>query len=222
MKILLIEDDPVMANSLKAALKRFYVVEVAYTGEEGEYKTHANEYGLLLIDYSLPDTNGIEIARKLRNEGVLIPIIMLTGTDVVTTKIQALNSGIDDYIVKPFDIDELRARIEAVLRRYSTQPGLNILRVEDLTFNLHTREVQRGEKLLKLKRKQMDLLEYLMRNAGTVVTRLMILDHVWDSSQEIQANVVDVHIKYLRDQIDRDFPKKLIQTIHGYGYKLKA
>lgn len=221
MKILFVDDDIETLNTLKLALKDYYIVETAQTGEEGEYKAQINEYDSLLIDYILPDMNGIEISKKLRASGVRTPIIMLTGNGEVKNKVSALNSGIDDYIVKPFDTDELRARIEAVIRRSLSGTSSNILSLADLFLDLDKRMVVRGGKEIVLQRKEMDLLEYLMRNVGKVMTRSMILDHIWDSSNETLNNVVDVHVKYLRDRIDRNFDKKLIKTVHGYGYKIE-
>lgn len=222
MKILLVEDNKENANTIKYILKPHYVVEIASTGEQGEYLASTNIYDFFLIDYLLPDTDGIELTRRIRSGGVRTPIIMLTGNMETKNKIEAFNNGIDDYVTKPFNEEELRVRIEAVLRRSVNSVQSSILSVGDLTLDLHERRVMRGGKLFLLKRKEMDLLEYLMRNVGRVVTRSMIIDHIWDSSNDSVTNIVDVHIKYLRDTIDRTFEKKLIKTVHGYGYKIEA
>jgi DNA-binding response OmpR family regulator len=221
MRILIIEDDIETAQTLKQLLKRYYVVETASTGKEGERKAEANEYDVFLIDYLLPDTNGIEICKKLRKNGIRKPIILLTGNGEIGNKVAALNSGADDYVLKPYDIDELRARIEAVLRRSNGDLHSNILTIADLYLDLSKRKATRGGQILSLKRKEFDLLEYLMRNSGRVVTRSMIFDRVWSSETDSFTNVVDVHIKYLRDLVDRNSEKKLIKTVHGYGYKIE-
>jgi len=225
MKILLIEDNRETSATIRQILKEYYLVEVAYTGEDGEYLAQTNIYDLLIIDFVLPDIDGIEVCKRIRSGGIDIPIIILTGNLEIKNKVSALYNGADDYVVKPFSIDELRARIEALLRRTSKSSRImnsNTLMVGDLVLDLETRIASRGGKKVKLKRKEMDLLEYLMRNVGRVVTRSMILDHIWDSANDSVTNIVDVHIKYLRDHIDRAFEKKLIQTVHGYGYKLEV
>ena len=222
MKLLFVEDDADLAATLKTELKDYYVVEIAATGEQAEYLTQVNEYDVIIIDYTLPDITGVEVCRKVRAVGIQTPIIMLTGNAEVGNKIAAFKQGVDDYVVKPFSIEELRLRIEALLRRslHSQQNG--VLSVDGVTLDLAKRLVTREGTPINLQRKELDLLEYLMRNAGKVVSRAMILDHIWDSSRESMTNVVDVHIKYLRDRLDRNFKKKLIKTVHGYGYKIEA
>ncbi len=221
MKILLIEDDKVSAETLASGLQKYYIFEIANTGQEGEYKAYIYDYSLIIIDYQLPDIDGIQVCKDLRAEGITTPIIMLTGTGEVANKVQALNSGADDYIVKPVDEKEIHARIEAVLRRSSPKLHSNVIAVDSLTIDLTQRVAKRNNQVLQLKRKDFDLLEYMMRNAGRVLTRSMIFDHIWESSYESDNNVVDVHIKYLRDQVDRNYNKKLIKTVHGYGYKIE-
>lgn len=222
MRILLVEDDIETAQTLKHLLKDYYVVEIAKTGEEGEYKAQVNDYSLILLDYMLPDLDGIQLCKNLRGNGITTPIIMLTGNAEMANKVNALNLGADDYVLKPVNEEELRARIEAVLRRSDTKLHDNVIAVDNLVFDLNKREVKRNNKRLELKRKELDLLEYLMRNSGRVLTRSMIFDHIWESNFDPDTNVVDVHIKYLRDQVDRNFKKKLIKTVHGYGYKIEA
>jgi DNA-binding response OmpR family regulator len=222
MKILLIEDDKVAAATLVSALKDHYIFEIAGSGKEGEYKAYINQYSLIIVDYVLPDIDGIQVCKNLRTEGITTPIIMLTGTADTHNKVHALFSGVDDYVVKPVDEEELHARIQAILRRSSSNLHSNVIAVDNLTIDIDKKTAKRSNKVLKLKRKDFDLLEYLMRNAGRVVTRSMIFDHIWESNYESDNNVVDVHIKYLRDQVDRNFNKKLIKTVHGYGYKIEA
>ncbi len=221
MKILLIEDNKETAFTIKHVLKDYYLVELAFTGTEGEYLAQTNIYDCIIIDYILPDIDGIEVCRKIRANNPDIPLLILTSNLEIRNKVKALNSGADDYVTKPFDIEELRARIEALNRRFSKSLSETVLTVGDLSLDLSKRKASRKGLTVVLKRKEMDLLEYLMRNAGRVVTRSMILDHIWDSANDSVTNIVDVHIKYLRDHIDRHFEKKLIKTIHGYGYKIE-
>lgn len=222
MKLLLVEDDRESAKAIKRVLDPFYIVEHAYSGKEAEYMAQTNVYDTMIVDYMLPDIDGIEVCKKVRHEGITTPVIILTGDAETKNKVRALKGGADDYVTKPFDPEELRARVEAVLRRTSQSLLANTLTVGNLTLNLSERVAIRDGIRLKLRRKEMDLLEYLMRNVGRVVTRSMILDHVWDSSYESFTNLVDVHIKYLRDKVDRNFPTKIIKTVHGYGYKIEA
>lgn len=220
MKILLVEDDKDIAQTLKEELGKDYVVETALTGEEGEYLGQINEYHLIILDLMLPDITGIDICRKLRQNKITSPILMLTGQDSTEVKIQCLDCGADDYITKPFDFYELKARIRALLRRQNYLTS-NLLIVDNLILDPVTKIVSRGGTPIYLRRKEFDLLEYLMRNRGKVISRNTILDHVWDSSYDSDNNTVDVHIKHVRDKIDKPYKKVLIKTIHGFGYKLE-
>lgn len=221
MKILLVEDDKDLALTVQYELQKHFVVDIAYTGEDGEYQAHINEYDLILLDLILPDINGMEVCQKLRENGIKTPIIMLTGQYDVDKKIESLNCGADDYIVKPFNFDELLARIRAILRRSLNLMPSNILKAHDLYLDVVKKKVFRKGKEIMLRRKEFDLLEYLMRNAGKVLTRNMILEHVWDTAYDLANNTVDVHIKYLRDKVDKGSSKKLLKTVHGFGYKLE-
>lgn len=222
MKLLLIEDDKETANTLKEELADSYTVELALSGQDAEYKAETNEYDLILLDLCLPDIGGIEVCRKLRESGIQIPILVLTGDADVRRKVSLLDEGCDDYLTKPFDMGELKSRIRTLLRRPSQIASSNILSIADLTINLNKGTVTRGEKVITLRRKEFYLLEYFARNVGRIITRDMILDHIWENAKEPNTNSIDVHIKYLRDQIDRPFNKKLIKTIHGLGYKIEA
>jgi len=221
MRILLIEDDKQMALTIKERLNGYYIVEVVHTGEEGEYNAQINEYDVILLDYVLPDKQGIQVCRTIRAAGVKDPILILTGQFEVDKKVEALDSGADDYLIKPFSFEELFARIRALLRRQNTVQTSSLLTVGDLTLDTARRIVKRNKKVIPLRRKELYLLEYLMRNPGRIITRDMIFDHVWDSTNESMTNIVDVHIKYLRDRIDKSFSKKLIKTVHGLGYKIE-
>lgn len=221
MKILVVDDDQQILDTLKDQLSTYFMIETATKGEEGEFLAQVNDYDLIILDYMLPDISGLEICQKLRDNNIKTPILMLTGKGEVEEKVQALNLGIDDYLTKPFNIDELLARVRALLRRPQIIQS-NVIKVGDLVIDLDKGIVRRGQKTIHLRRKELYLLEYLARNVGRVISREMILEHVWDSDDEPITNTVDVHIKYLRDSIDRQFEKKLIKTIHGFGYKLEA
>jgi len=222
MRLLIIEDHKDTALTLKEEFAKHFVTEIAYTGEDGEYKAQVNGYDVIVLDYLLPDINGLEICKKLRENNIQAPIIMLTGENTTQKKVALLDAGADDYVTKPFNFEELLARIRALLRRNSETFQTNVLSLADLCLDAQRKTVTREKTSITLRRKEFYLLEYLMRNAGRVVTREMILNHAWDSSTESVNNIVDVHIKYLRDRIDKPFEKKLIKTIHGLGYKIEA
>lgn len=222
MRLLLIEDDKETANTIKEELVDNYIVELAFSGEDGEYQAQINEYDLIILDLGLPDIDGLEVCRRLRENRVQTPILILTGEDDTDKKVSLLDCGADDYLTKPFEVSELKARLKTLLRRSPELSSSNILSIGDLTIDLNKMSVTRGIKTITLRRKEFYLLEYLARNVGRVITREMILDHIWESSEESITNIIDVHIKYLRDQIDRPFEKKLIKTVHGLGYKLEA
>lgn len=222
MRVLIIEDDHEMAQTIKEELKQFFLVDVVHTGEEGEYQASVNEYDAIIMDYMLPGINGMEVIQKIRSTNNNTPILMLTGNSTLDVKVDSLNEGADDYLVKPFHFSELLARVRAIMRRQNMSSKMNILVVGDLVLDVNSKIVTRNGVPITLRRKELYLLEYLMRNAGQVITREMILNHVWDTEFDSLTNLIDVHIKYLRDRIDRNFDKKLIKTIHGNGYKIEA
>jgi DNA-binding response OmpR family regulator len=222
MRILLIEDDNDMAITIQEGLKNDYVFECCRFGKDGENLVRINDYDLVVIDINLPDKNGISVCQTLREEGFSMPILMLTGEFSIQKKVSALDSGADDYLTKPFDFAELKARIRSLLRRKSEKSHTSVLTLDNLTLDLSERKVTRDGRTIHLGRKETALLEYLMRNVGRVLTRDMILSHVWHSSSDPLYNTVDVHIKYLRDRIDRKFEKQLIKTIYGVGYKIEV
>lgn len=221
MKILLIEDEIDAVETMRDLLKDLYIVEVGYSGEEGGFLAYANVYDVIIVDYYLPDKNGLDVVKEIREANIACPILMLSANSDVRNKIRALRIGVDDYVTKPYSREELKARIEALIRRsYAKQSST--LSVGDLIFDVVRRKVFRGGKYIQLNRKGLDVLEYLMRNAGITLSRSMIIEHVWESEVESDTNIVDVHIKYLRDRIDRSYQKKLIKTVRGYGYKIEA
>lgn len=222
MRILVVEDERKIAEFLKKGLKaEGYAVDIAKDGEEGHFLATTEEYDLLILDLRLPKLDGISLCRKLREEKFAAPILMLTVRDSVRDKVLGLDSGADDYLTKPFDYEELLARVRALLRKRGAAEATR-LQVDDLVIDLPGHSVRRGSKDIPLTVKEFALLEYLMRNAGVVVTRAMIAEHVWDINFDTFTNVIDVSINHLRNKVDRDFKKKLIHTVRGRGYTLKA
>lgn len=220
MRILLVEDERDLAVTIKEQLEQVCPVDLAFTGQDGEYLVRVNDYDLIILDVGLPDISGIEVCKRIRKHNTHSSILMLTGHDGIQKKVLALDCGADDYVIKPFSIDELKARIRALLRRKERSMSSHLLKIDDLILNAQSKIVTRGNVVIPLRRKEFLLLEFLLRNRGKVITREMILDHVWEDTEEPLTNTIDVHIKYLRDQIDKPFSKKLIRTIHGLGYKI--
>ncbi len=219
MRILIVEDSTEIAHSLRQGLSRDYTVVLTALGQEALALAEEG-FDLIVLDLSLPDMNGAEVCKRVRGLGISSPILILTGDDDVEQKVGLLDAGAEDYLTKPFTLDELKARLRALSRRHKTKLSTNSLSVGDLELDVASRRVRRGDTEIELRRKEFDLLECLMRNTGQVISRSMILDEVWGSDAEVWTNAIDVHIKYLRDKIDKPFPQRLIRTIHGVGYKI--
>src|SRR5258708_109514 len=222
MRLLIVDDDLETAETLKDELEDQYIVEVCLTGVQGEYQAQINQYDVIVLDYHLPDIDGLEVCKRIRESNIHTPILILTGESDLEKKIEVIDAGADDYLMKPFSIGELQARIRALMRRHPSLLHAHVISVGDLSLDPSQGVAKRGSKVIPLRRKELYVLEYLMRNAGRVITREMLLDHACDSGAESLTNTVDVHIKYLRDRIDRQFDKKLIKTVHGLGYKIEA
>lgn len=223
MRILVVEDEKKIADFIKRGLKEEgYAVDISSDGENGLFLAKTNDYDLILLDLMLPKLDGITLCKRLREAKMLAPIIMLTAKDAVRDKVTGLDAGADDYLTKPFAFEELLARIRAILRKKGVAEKAAKLEVGDLSLDLQTHKVARGGKEIELTSKEYALLEYLMRNAGKVVTRTMISEHVWDIDFDTFTNVIDVYINYLRNKIDSGAKKKMIQTVRGRGYILKA
>ncbi len=218
MKLLLIEDSWLLIDSLKRHLSKRFVVDVAQTGKEGLRHIESGEHDLVILDLTLPDMGGLAVCRSIRSAKNSVPILILTGVKEYETRVELLNAGADDYVTKPFNIAELEARVRALLRRGSKAHSSGLLQVGDLVLDPSRRQVTRGGKAIELRRKEFDILEYLVRNAGHAVTRPMILSHVWEAGKQGWNNTVDVHIKHLRDKVDRPFGAPLIKTAYGIGY----
>ncbi len=199
-----------------------YTVDCADTGASAEILAAQNEYDLIILDVMLPDQTGLDTSRNLRREGFQGPILMLTALSTTKDKVHGLDAGADDYLTKPFEFDELLARIRALLRRKGSSDLPSVLRYQDLDMNLITRDVKRGTQKIELTRKEFSLLEYLMRNAERSLSRTSIAEHVWDIHHDHSSNVIDVCVNTLRKKIDQGHPQKLIQTVIGVGYSLKS
>ncbi|OGP53732.1 MAG: DNA-binding response regulator [Deltaproteobacteria bacterium RBG_13_52_11] len=221
MRVLFVEDDKTITHFVKKGLREnYFAVDTAYDGEEGLYLALHEQYDLLILDIMLPKMDGIEVLKSIREKGIGTPVIFLTAKGAERDVVQGLNWGADDYMVKPFSINELLARVRAILRRGKTE-GISALTVADLTMDLKTHKVFRGGRRIDLTPKEYALLEYLMRNEGQVLTRTMISECIWDYHFDSLTNVVDVHVYHLRNKIDKGFKPNLLHTIKGVGYVLE-
>lgn len=222
MRILLVEDEKKISSFIERGLKEErFAVDVAPDAERALFLADVNSYDLIILDIMLPDKDGIAVCRELRAKKINTPALMLTARNNITDKVRGLDSGADDYLTKPFAFEELLARIRALLRRQRADKTTT-LRFQDLELDHLTRKVRRAGKEILLSNKEYSLLEYLMLNANQVVTRTMISEHVWNEDFDSFSNVIDVHINYLRNKIDKNSLKPLIHTIRGVGYILKA
>jgi len=223
MRILVVEDEHKIARALARALEQeTYAVDVAYDGDEGYAMATTEPYDVAIIDRMLPgDYDGIAIVQAMRDAKIHTPVLFLSALDSVNDRTAGLNAGADDYLVKPFALEELLARVRALLRRPSEQQS-DILTAGDLTLDTVTYSVSRGDTPIQLTSKEFALLEYLLRNQGRPLSKEVIISHVWDYDADILPNTVEVYVKYLRNKIDTPFDKPLIHTVRGFGYKLEA
>ena len=220
--VLVVEDDPDLLAVLPRILSTAgYAVRTASDGEDGLNKVLDDAPSLAILDVGLPKLSGYELARELRSRGYQFPVLMLTAHVTVDDKVSGLDAGADDYLAKPFEYAELLARVKALLRRSTITAGSSTMRVRDLSVDPVARRVERGGKVIELTQKEYALLEYLVRNAGRIVTRQMISEHVWKHDVDPLTNVVDVYINYLRKKLDEDKRNPLIQTVRGRGYLIK-
>lgn len=221
MRILVVEDEKKVASFIKRGLEEEgFTVDAAFDGEEGLYMAETNSYDLILMDVMLPKMDGLTVVQKLRERKITTSVLCLTAKDTVDDIVSGLNSGSDDYLTKPFAFAELLARVRALLRRGSQDRGAE-LTFADLRLDPVAHKVWRSNKELDLTAKEYALLEYFMRNPHQILTRTMIAEHVWDYTFDSFTNIIDVYVNYLRKKVDRDFDKKLIQTVRGVGYVLK-
>ncbi len=221
MKVLVVEDEKKIASLLKKGLEaQGFAVDLALNGDDGYALATTRPYDVLVLDIMLPGRDGLSILRNLRERKIALPVILLTARGELNERLEGLNLGADDYLPKPFHIEELIARIHAVTRR-AAGTGQSILTVADLTMNLLTREVRRAGQRIELTAREFSLLEHLMRSPGRVLTRVEICERVWEYNFDPGTNLVDVYIQRIRKKVDGEFPEKLIETIRGVGYRVR-
>ncbi len=220
MRILLIDDDLDLLSSLSQRLTQTYLVDTATNANQAEDYLSTTHYDIIILDYLLPDSTGLKLTKSIRQQLITTPILFLSGEARTSTKISALDAGADDYLTKPFSLNELLARLRAITRR---TPKLQhqIISSGPLQLNLNTYTVTHHNKTILLRRKELLVLKTLMLANGSVVTRDILKDRAWDANKDSYTNTIDVHIKYLRDKIDKPFGTQIIKTVHGLGYKLE-
>lgn len=220
MRILLVEDERRLSDAIKKGLwEQSFAIDQAFDGQEGQYLAETESYDLIILDVMLPKIDGLNVCKYLRQKQITTPILMLTAKSQTTDKVMGLDSGADDYLTKPFEFSELRARIAALIRRSAKQPE-PIINIGDLLIDPLTHSVTRGNRKINLTPKEFAILEFLGRHRDEVVTRTQITEHTWDYNFDSMSNVVDVFMATLRRKIDKDAKVKLIRTVHGVGYQL--
>jgi DNA-binding response OmpR family regulator len=220
MRILIVEDEQAILNFLKKSLEsECFAVDTTMDGEKGSFLARTNDYDLIILDNMLPKKEGVQVCKEIREAKKTVPIIMLSVKSEVSTKVDLLNAGADDYLTKPFSLEELLARMRALLRRPKPMES-EILKIEDLVLEPKKQTAKRGNKEVYLTRKEFILLEYLMKNQGIVLSRGMIMEHVWDMNVDPFSNTIESHILSLRKKIDVGAKEKLIHTVPGRGYKM--
>ncbi len=224
MRVLVVEDQQTMANYIKRALEeQGYAVDLAFTGREALDWTDVVDFDLIVLDVMLPEIDGVTVCKTLRNQGNQVPVLMLTARDTVDDRVVGLDAGADDYLIKPFELKELLARLRALSRRQSVNSAkTSVLTLADLSMDTTTHIVMRGGNIINLTAKEYAVLECLMREPNRIMTRTEIAEHVWNYDVYNQSNVVDVYIRNLRRKIDDPFDQKLIHTVRGAGYRLMA
>ena len=221
MKFLLAEDEQALRTIVAKRLKEAgYGVDAVSDGEEAIAYIDVYEYDLIILDVMMPKADGLTVLRYIRKLGLSTPVLLLTAKDQISDRVNGLDAGADDYLTKPFAFEELFARVRALLRRQENLVG-NVLTVADLSLNTVTKEVKRGDTVIELTAKEYAILDYLLRNKGSILTRIQIEEHVWSSDYDNESNVMAVYIRYLRRKIDDPFDTKLIHTVRGIGYSIK-
>ncbi len=222
MRVLVVEDEKRIADFIARGLKEErFAVDIAYDAEQGMYLAEINEYDVMIFDVMMPKGDGISMCKKLRAQKNRTPILILTARNSVKDKVSGLNEGADDYLTKPFSFEELLARVRVLIRR-PQENKTPVLKIEDLELNQLKHEVKRAGKVINVTAKEYMLLQYLMVNANEVISRPMISEHVWNEEFDSMTNVIDVHITYLRQKMDKGYKKKLIRTVRGAGYILEG
>lgn len=221
MRVLVIEDDKNLSRILKKGLEEnAFVVDASLDGEEGLYMAETYPYDVILLDILLPGIDGLTILKTIRDKKIEVPVVMLTSKSDVEDRIKGLNVGADDYVPKPFDFTELLARLKAVIRRNKGKPS-SVITIGDLVIDTNSRTAKRADKEIKLSSKEYNLLEYLAFNKGRVVSRTELTEHLYDTEFDLDSNVIDVYINYLRNKIDKGFKKQILHTVRGAGYIIK-
>jgi two-component system, OmpR family, response regulator len=222
VRVLIVEDMPKMSALLQRAFREDgYAVDVQASGNEAVWMASECDFDAVILDLGLPDIDGFEVCRQLRERGRWMPILMLTAREAVHDLVRGLDSGADDYVTKPFDIEELRARLRALIRRGpSERPA--VLTVGDLVLDPAAMTIHRGSTPISMAAKEFAVLEYFMRHPGEVISRARFLEHVWDFARDGDSNIVDVYVRFLRDKIDRPFGVRSIETVRGAGYRLRS
>lgn len=218
MKILIVEDDNILSDTIKQCLQNQYDIEQAYDGEEGILFAEEKIYDLIILDIMMPYKNGYEVLKELRKKEVNTPVLILTAKDSLQDKVLGFRSGADDYLVKPFEREELLLRIEAILRRTNGIVKENVIKYKELELNLDNREVKIGEKILSVQGKQFDMLEYLITRKNTIITKDQIFDKIWGFNSETTTNVVEVYASSIRKELKKHGYDKYLKTIRGVGY----
>lgn len=222
MRILIVEDDASLANLLRKGLEaEHYAVDVASDGDDARWLVSETDFDLVILDLNLPKMDGIAVLRSIRPRRPSLPVLVVTGRRRIEDRVESLDSGADDCLIKPFSFTELAARVRALLRRRAFAAD-SVMKIADLELNRIERTVRRAGRRIELTSKEFGLLEYLLRNAGHRITRAMIVEHVWNLSFDSGTNVVDVYINYLRKKIDEGFTPRLIHTVRGVGYELNC
>lgn len=220
MKVLIVEDDKILSDTIKQCIEKNYNVEQAYDGYEGYIFAKGNIYDIIILDLMMPEMNGYEVLSKLRSQGILTPVLILTAKDSLNDKVKGLNLGADDYLVKPFEREELLARLEAIIRRNNGFFVKDILEFKELKLNLKNRKVYINDEEIILQGKQFDLLEYLINSKGTIITKEQIFDKIWGFDSDTSTNVIEVYASGLRKELKKYGYDKYIKTLRGVGYIL--
>lgn len=222
MKILIVEDEKNLVKILKKGLEEHsFIIDCSFDGEEGLYMAETFTYDAIILDVMLPKVDGLTVLDNLRKRKVDVPVLLLTARGSVEDRVRGLNIGADDYIVKPFDFSELLARLKAIIRRTKGKASPLVI-IDDLTIDTNARTVRRSDEEIKLSAKEYSILEYLAINKGRIISRTELIEHVYAEDFDLDSNVIDVYINFLRNKIDRNYSRKLIHTVRGAGYILKG
>jgi DNA-binding response OmpR family regulator len=220
MRLLIADDDWSLVESLKNNLRAYFVVDTVHSGRDATYQVQVVDYDVVVLDTTLPDISGVDACRTIRDSGVRVPILMSSSEDNINLKISCLDNGADAYITKPINISELCAILRALIRKGQDEHTLRYLESKELSLDLLSRTASWDNQEINLRRKEFDVLEYLLRNKGKIITKSCLLNHIWEWGVDIESNTLEVHIRNIRSKIDRKYGKKIIVTVYGVGYKV--